>query len=142
MKKLLSAFLVLLTSVVFSEELPPVIYPLSEMRAIHSNSNNKDYDLLVQLPGSYKESSKNYPIIIVNDARFAFPITSGALQLMGDRVVLEAIVVGISYAKGDDMGVSRTRYYTPTYSPKESSAHSDEARGASGHAKEYVQFIE
>lgn len=143
MKKIICAIFGLCLSMsVFSEELLPVTYPLSEIRTIHSSSNNKDYDLLIQLPGSYKESNKNYPLIIVNDARFSFPITSGAMQLMGDRVVLEAIVVGISYAKGEDMGISRTRDYTPTYSPKESSAHSDEARAVSGHAKEYVQFIE
>ncbi|MES2825689.1 MAG: alpha/beta hydrolase-fold protein [Pseudomonadota bacterium] len=143
MKKLfLSVFSIYIGATAFAEELTPVTYPLSELQTIHSNANNKDYDLLIQLPNSYKESSISYPLIIVNDARFSFPITSGAMQLMGDRVVREAIVVGISYAKGEDMGVSRTRDYTPTYSPKESSAHSDEARAASGHAKEYSQFIE
>lgn len=125
-----------------AEELSPVTYPLSEVRAIHANSNGKDYELYIQLPPSYKESKKAYPLIVVNDSRFAFPLTSGAMRLMGDRVVQESIVVGISYAKGEDIGVSRTRDYTPTYSPKESSAHSDDARAVSGHAKEYVQFIE
>lgn len=126
----------------YAEELPPVTYPLSEVITLHANSNGKDYELLIQLPQSYKKSKKTYPLIVVNDSRFAFPLTSGAMQLMGDRVVQEAIVVGISYAKGEDIGISRTRDYTPTHSPKESSAHSDEARAVSGHAKEYVQFIE
>lgn len=124
------------------EELPQVTYPMSEVRALHAAANNKDYELFIQLPLSYRETNKNYPLIIVNDSRFAFPIASGAMQLMGDRVVQEAIVVGVSYAKGEDIGVSRTRDYTPTYSPGETSGHSDAARAVSGHAKEYVQFIQ
>jgi predicted alpha/beta superfamily hydrolase len=79
-----------------AEELSPVTYPLSEVRAIHAKSNGKDYELYIQLPQSYKKSKKSYPLIVVNDSRFAFPLTSGAMQLMGDRVVQEAIVVGIS----------------------------------------------
>lgn len=132
----------IISTLSFAEELSLVTYPLSEVRTLHANSNGKDYELFIQLPLSYKESKKDYPLIVVNDSRFAFPIASGAMQLMGDRVVQEAIVVGISYAKGEDFGISRTRDYTPTYSPKESSAHSDDARAVSGHAKEYVKFIE
>lgn len=126
----------------FCGELPAVTYPMSEVRSLHAVANNKDYELFIQLPQSYKETNKNYPLVVVNDSRFAFPIASGAMQLMGGRVVHEAIVAGISYAKGEDYGVSRTRDYTPTYSPQESSAHSDAARAVSGHAKEYVQFIQ
>jgi uncharacterized protein len=124
-----------------AEELPAIEMPQSEVRSIHANSNKKDYELYIQLPASYANSSATYPLIIVNDSRFAFPLASGAMQLMGDRVVKEAIVVGISYAKGDDGGVSRTRDYTPTFSPLEPNGHSSASRLASGHAKEYVEFI-
>jgi predicted alpha/beta superfamily hydrolase len=60
---------------------------------------------------------------------------------MGDRVVKEAIVVGVSYSKGDDSTISRTRDYTPTYSPNEPNGHSTAARKVSGHAKEYTAFL-
>ncbi len=146
MNKILSALFALSLGLGYGlchgEELAPVTYPLSEVRELRADSNGKDYQLFIQLPQSYKNSNKAYPLILVNDSRFAFPVASGAMALMGDRVVKEAIVVGISYAKGDDYGVSRTRDYTPTYSLHEASAHSDAARAASGHAKEYVQFIE
>lgn len=131
----------LLVNPVCGEELPAFSLPHSEVRSIHANSNDKDYELYIQLPASYAESTKNYPLVLVNDSRFAFPSASGAMQLMGGEVIQEAILVGISYSKGDDRGVSRTRDYTPTFSPMEKHGHSSTSRLVSGHAKEYVEFI-
>lgn len=132
----------MLVNSVYSEELPAFNLPYSEVRSVHANSNKKDYELYIQLPASYAESTKNYPLVLVNDSRFAFPSASGAMQLMGGQVIQEAILVGISYSKGDDRGVSRTRDYTPTFSPVEKNGHSSASRLVSGHAKEYVSFIE
>lgn len=126
----------------YANPLPPFGYPAYETVNIHANSNNKDYELYVQLPKSYPDTKTSYPLIIVNDSSFAFPVTNGAMALMGGAVVQEAIVVGISYSKGDDRMLSRTRDYTPTHSPVDSSGHSSPGRLASGHAKEYVDFIE
>lgn len=136
---LLSSFM--LANIAFSEELLAFSLPNSEVRTIHANSNKKDYELYIQLPASYKNSNTSYPLIIVNDSRFAFPLASGAMQLMGDRVVKEAIVVGVSYSKGDDSTISRTRDYTPTYAPIDPSGHASAARKVSGHAKEYAAFL-
>lgn len=131
----------LIHSIVQAEELPAYTMPMSEVIAVHAEANNKDYELYIQLPKSYKETNTNYPLIVVNDVRFAFPSTIGALQLMGGHDTQEAIIVGISYSKGDDIRVSRTRDYTPTHSPNEKNGHSIEARKASGYAKEYMNFI-
>lgn len=133
---------VVLTNAAYSEELPAFSLPYSEVRTIHAISNKKDYELYIQLPASYAGSTKNYPLVLVNDTRFAFPSASGAMQLMGGQVIQEAILVGVSYSKGDDIGVSRTRDYTPTFSPVEKNGHSSASRLVSGHAKEYVDFIE
>lgn len=144
MKKMVFGLLlssVILTNTADSEELPAFSLPNSEVRTIHANSNKKDYELYIQLPESYKNSKATYPLIIVNDSRFALPITSGAMALMGNKVVKEAIVVGVSYSKGDDRTISRTRDYTPTYSPREPNGHSSAARKVSGHAKEYTSFL-
>jgi len=132
---------IVLTNTAYGENLSAFELPLSEVRIIHAESNNKDYELYIQLPASYKNSATAYPLIIVNDSRFAFLLASGAMQLMGDRVVKESIVVGVSYSKGDDSTISRTRDYTPTYSPNEPNGHSSAARKVSGHAKEYTAFL-
>jgi len=126
----------------YANQLPPFGHSAYETINIHANSNNKDYELYVQLPKSYPNTKTSYPLIIVNDTNFAFPITNGAMSLMGGAVVEEAIVVGISYSKGDDRMVSRTRDYTPTFSPVDNSGNSSPARMVSGHAQEYVDFIE
>lgn len=131
-----------LSSQVIATELPPFGFPKIETLSVHAHSNNKDYELYVQVPQSYANSNTNYPLIVVNDSRFAFPVTTGAMALMGGAVVKEAVVVGISYAKGEDRSISRTRDYTPTFSPVEKSGYSSPSRLASGHAKEYVDFIE
>lgn len=129
-------------SSVSANQIPPFGYPAYETKNVHANSNNKDYELYIQLPKSYPDTKKNYPLIIVNDTSFAFPITNGAMSLMGGAVVEEAIVVGISYSKGDDRMLSRTRDYTPSHAPVDSNGQSSPSRLASGHAKEYVDFIE
>ncbi|PUA30518.1 MAG: hypothetical protein B0W54_08545 [Cellvibrio sp. 79] len=129
------------TGITHGEELPVFSLPHTEVRSIHADSNNKDYELYIRLPESYKKSTQSYPLVIVNDSIYAFPLASGVLQLMGGQVIQEAILVGISDSKGDDRGVSRTRDYTPTFSPLEKNGHSSASRLASGHAKEYVDFI-
>lgn len=126
---------------VYADQIPPFGYPAYETLSIHANSNNKDYELYIQLPKSYPNTKTAYPLIIVNDTNFAFPITNGSMALMGGNVVKEAIVVGVSYAKGEDRTISRTRDYTPTYSPAEPNGHSSAARKVSGHAKEYTAFL-
>lgn len=125
----------------YSNQIPPFGHPPYETIDIHSKSNDKDYELYIQLPKSYQDTKKSYPIIIVNDSSWGFPITNGAMTLMGGNVVQEAIVVGVSYAKGEDRTISCTRDYTPTFSPNERNGHSSEARKASGHAKEYTAFL-
>ncbi len=133
---------VIFVNVSYANQLPPYGYPAYETINVHANSNNKDYEIYIQLPKSYSDTKTAYPLIIVNDTSWAFPITNGAMALMGGAVVKEAIVVGISYSKGDDRMVSRTRDYTPTFSPVDKNGNSSPARMASGHAKEYVDFIE
>lgn len=130
------------SALAYANQVSPFGHPPFETIAIHANSNNKDYELYIQLPKSYQGTKTHYPFIIVNDTNFAFPVTNGAMALMGGAVVKEAIVVGISYSKGDDRAISRTRDYTPTFSPIDKNGNSSPARMASGHAKEYVDFIE
>lgn len=132
---------IIYSSFVEAKELAAFSLPRSEVLSIHAKANNKNYEVYIQLPKSYKSSTKMYPLIIVNDSRFAFSMTSGIMELMGTNNVAEAIIVGISYSRGDDESISRTRDYTPTSSPNEEIGYSAESRKASGHAKEYVEFL-
>jgi predicted alpha/beta superfamily hydrolase len=89
----------------------------SEVWDVPDPVSRRGYQVFVALPPSYaKEPQRRYPVLYVTDADYAFPILrqiSRRLNLEGPKVE-EFILVGLSYAKGEDGAVSRRRDYTPT----------------------------
>ena len=89
----------------------------SEVWDLPDPVSRRGYQVFVALPPSYaKEPQRRYPVLYVTDADYAFPILrqiSRRLNLEGPKVE-EFILVGLSYAKGEDGAVSRRRDYTPT----------------------------
>ncbi|AZO76425.1 MULTISPECIES: alpha/beta hydrolase-fold protein [unclassified Bosea (in: a-proteobacteria)] len=77
----------------------------------------RGYQVFVALPPSYaREPQRKYPVLYVTDADYAFPIIrqiNRRLNLDGPKIE-EFILVGLSYAKGEDGMISRRRDYTPT----------------------------
>lgn len=127
-----TAFLLAASLNLQANSLPAYMLEFSEVRQLHANAINKDYELYIRLPNSYATTKKKYPLILINDVKYAFPIASGMMHLMGGNDIQEAILVGISYSKGDAGDLSRTRDYTPTNTKE---------RPVSGHADNYVTFI-
>jgi predicted alpha/beta superfamily hydrolase len=81
-------------------------------------------------------------VVLLNDADYSFPLVSSLdRQLNNGGHTQDVVLVGIGYSVGDPGGLSRTRDYTPTHSPDEPVGHSAEAKMASGHAEEYLEFI-
>ncbi len=83
--------------------------------------SGRDYQVFVHLPPSYAQNpDRRYPVMYVTDADYAFPI----IRQIGRRLngegprVEEFILVGLSYAIGDDPTVSRTRDYTASRSDR------------------------
>jgi uncharacterized protein len=75
------------------------------------------YQVFVSLPPSYEaDTARTFPVVYVTDAEYGFPM----LRLIGRRMngagpkIEEFILVGLSYAKGEDAMASRRRDYTPT----------------------------
>ena len=89
----------------------------SEVWDVPDPVSRRGYQVFVALPPSYaKEPQRLYPVLYVTDADYAFPVLrqiSRRLNLDGPKVE-EFILVGLSYAKGEDGAVSRRRDYTPT----------------------------
>ncbi|KRE04867.1 esterase [Bosea sp. Root670] len=89
----------------------------SEVWDVPDPVSRRGYQVFVALPPSYaKEPQRRYPVLYVTDADYAFPILrqiSRRLNLEGPKVE-DFILVGLSYAKGEDGAVSRRRDYTPT----------------------------
>ncbi|NQZ78817.1 MAG: alpha/beta hydrolase [Ekhidna sp.] len=110
----------------------------TEVHSIKSSTNQKFYELYVKLPPSYTNGDKQYPILILTDSHYSFPLVTSITKRLKTE---EFITVGISYSKGDKGTVSRTRDYTPTYSPDEPRGHNRESRLASGKADDFITFM-
>lgn len=112
--------------------------PGSEVRMVRSELLGRRYFAYVKLPRSYadeKNKDRTYPVIYLNDGPYTFQVASGLTHLsMSSGAIEEAIVVGISFAEGENGQASRTRDMTPT--------RSDEFEGTeTGGAADYLRFL-
>ena len=79
--------------------------------------SHRSYQIFVSLPAGYaSEQGRRYPVLYVTDADYAFPVVRQiARRLNGDGPkIKDFILVGLSYAIGEDGMTSRRRDYTPT----------------------------
>jgi predicted alpha/beta superfamily hydrolase len=79
--------------------------------------SKRGYQIFVSLPASYeKEPNRRYPVLFVTDANYAFPVTREISRRLNVEhpQIKDFILVGLSYAKGEDGTLSRNRDYTPT----------------------------
>jgi predicted alpha/beta superfamily hydrolase len=123
----------------------PASYVLdnTEVRDIHAQALNRDYQLYVALPDSYRQGTKRYPVLFVVDANYSFAIVRNIAQRLNKHAGMEeVVVVGLSYANGDGGVYSRRRDYTPT-TPRKHEYRSDMPgrQPAFGEAKAYGQFV-
>lgn len=102
--------------------------------------SGRQYQVFVHLPPSYGQNpDRRYPVLYVTDADYAFPI----IRQLGRRLngegprVEEFILVGLSYALGDDPVVSRTRDYTASRS--DSTARVQNGGGGAGAYQNYLK---
>jgi len=116
----------------------PFKVPRSSVVEVKDKQRGLVYPLFIKLPKSYgknKNRDKKYPVIYLTDAWYAFQVISGATRYaMNANTMKEAIIVGISYAKGSKRDDSRVLDYTPT-------ASKSWAR-PTGDAPKFMEFIE
>jgi len=121
----------------------PYVLDGTEVRDVHAGALNRDYQVFVALPDSYRSSNRRYPVLFVVDANYAFPVARGIAQRLAKHAGMEeVIVVGLSYAKGDSPVYSRRRDYTPAV-PR-GLAYVSDMPGRSpafGEAQAYGRFI-
>jgi len=126
---------------------PPPAYALegTEVRDLPSKILGRDYQLYVYLPDGYAdEPSRDYPVLFVTDAPYAFPLIRSIARRVGDHGhgLRDFILVGLSYAKGDTPKYSRNRDYTPT--AKGPSGSDSDMQGRApvyGEAENYRRFL-
>lgn len=94
---------------------PPYQLGATEVIDLPARALHRDYQLYIALPDSYGSSRQRYPVLFVTDADYAFPIVRNIAQRLHKHAGLEeVIVVGLSYAQGDNAVFSRRRDYTPS----------------------------
>ena len=79
--------------------------------------SKRGYQVFVSLPASYgNQPNRRYPVLFVTDAIYAFPVIREISRRLNDEhaQIADFILVGLSYAKGEDGTLSRDRDYTPT----------------------------
>lgn len=89
----------------------------SQVWNVPDPASGRDYQVFVALPRSYAdEPDRRYPVLYVTDADYAFPLVRQiARRLNGEGPAIDDfILVGLSYAIGDEPMPSRRRDYTPT----------------------------
>ena len=116
-------------------DIKPFHIPRSLVVEVTDPVTKRVYPLFIKLPKSYSSSDRNYPVIYLTDAWYAFQIVSGATRYpMNTKTMEQAIIVGISYAKGSKGDSSRVLDYTPTVNKS--------WRKQTGGAKQHMEFIE
>ena len=112
----------------------------SEVWDVPDPISKRGYQVFIALPPSYAtQPQRRYPVLYVTDADYAFPI----IRQLGRRLNVEGpqieefILVGLSYGKGEDGGVSRQRDYTPTPNGPSTAA----PNSIHGQARAYQQYL-
>jgi predicted alpha/beta superfamily hydrolase len=119
------------------EDGAPFVVPDTAVHTLPASTEGRVYQVYVKTPVGYdapENAGRTWPVIYLNDGAYTFQVASGVTLLPYKFGRLEqAILVGISYAQGDDGMVSRRRDMTPWRDPGLSSA--------SGGAPQYLAFI-
>jgi predicted alpha/beta superfamily hydrolase len=105
------------THVLAAEDMPPAyVLDDTEVHNIAAPDLQRNYQIFVSLPPSYRESDRKYPVVFVTDANYAFPLIRAISRRISNhgKDVEDFILVGLSYAVGDTPEYSRRRDYTPT----------------------------
>jgi predicted alpha/beta superfamily hydrolase len=110
---------------------------------LHSQKTKVDYNLYVGLPRDY-DASRKYPVLLVNDGDYAFPIAQTIARHLADRDELPPIIVlGLAYpGAAADLSLfklGRTRDFTPSFTMK--GGYGGEFQLLSGGAARYTAFL-
>jgi predicted alpha/beta superfamily hydrolase len=120
-----------------AEEAPAYAAPRSAVHEVSTKDGDRAYRLYVMTPPGYasaENAARRYPVIYLNDGELFFLTGAGApLLSYYNKVLEETILVGISYAAGEDPIASRQRDLTPV---KEESLANE-----TGGADAYLAFI-
>lgn len=118
--------------------------PGTQVFELRSQHNDIEYEIRVWLPEEYARGARSYPLTIMLDADYQFPLGVSILEHLAQRNQAdESIVVAIAYANSQRNPYwyrrNRTRDYTPTTVP--TGGYGEEFQQYSGGGREFLRFI-
>ena len=95
---------------------PPYALPNTHVHQVPNTATGRRYEVWVDLPPSYFENDKPYPVVFTTDADYGFPLIRSLRRRIGakGRNVEDFVLVGLSYGVGEASMPSKRRDYTPT----------------------------
>lgn len=95
---------------------PPYALPNTHVHQVSNTATGRKYEVWVDLPPSYFENDKPYPVVFTTDADYGFPLIRSLRRRIGGkgRNVEDFVLVGLSYGVGEASMPSKRRDYTPT----------------------------
>ena len=112
----------------------------TEVWDVADPKSGRKYQVFVSLPKSYSENpNRHYSVLYVTDADYGFPIVRQISRRLngGSKKIEDFILVGLSYAIGEDSMNSRRRDYTP--SP--AGAHDAPSVSVHGESDSYMSYL-
>ena len=111
----------------------------SFVHTLKSQKLQRSYDVYVKLPPGYDEpenAHRVYPVVYFNDGPYTFTVAAGVSGVpMRHDTFDEFILVGFSYAQGEDSMISRERDLTP-WTDLRNKPH------VTGGARAYLDFLQ
>ncbi|WP_332877621.1 alpha/beta hydrolase [Massilia sp. S19_KUP03_FR1] len=140
MKSLITLMLWLAASI--ASAAPAYQLDATEVVDLRAAALQRDYQLYIALPDSWRAGQQRYPVLFVTDANYAFPVVRNIAQRLHKHAGMEeVIVVGLSYANGDTPGFSRRRDYTPSVPRGDYRSDMPGRAPAFGAAQAYGRFL-
>ena len=114
----------------------PEAVPILGTQLLHINSSivNQEYDLYINLPRNYSDTSKIFPVLFLVDAQWDFPLVQSLYgEQYYDGFVPSIVVVGITWGgKNPNYDILRQRDLTPSLV---------QATQPSGNASKFLESI-
>lgn len=106
----------LAASPVPTDAAPAYALPNTHVHQLPNTATDRRYEVWVDLPPSYFENDKAYPVVFTTDSDYGFPLIRSLRRRIGGkgRNVEDFVLVGLSYGIGEESMPSKRRDYTPT----------------------------
>lgn len=122
-----------------ADSAPPFQIERSHVLPLASRTLGRSYELYVKLPPGYdrpENAQRKYPVLYLTDGPYTFQVASGGTRVPFTHGTFEEfILVGLSYAQGEDPAQSRERDLTPFVDTRNKPY-------PTGGAQAYLDFLE